>query len=119
MPLSSTRGVGMPGLVAASVISLPSPRVCGGHAAVHVDDVPGGLRRARAREEDDRLGDVLGVDVYAENRAAAVEGGQLTLGHAVRARALGLPLRRPDRGTFNHRVGVDRVHADAVSSAFL
>ena len=51
-----------------------SSRVGGGDAAVDVDDVAGRLRRARPGEEGDRLGDVLGVDVDAELRAAAVEG---------------------------------------------
>src|SRR5206468_6932638 len=72
-----------------------SPGVCGGDAAVDVDDVSGGLRRARAGEEGDRLRDVLRVDVDAETRPAPVEAGQVLGVDAVRARALGLPVGRP------------------------
>src|SRR4051794_10252163 len=56
-----------------------SARVGGGYAAVDVDDVAGGLGGARAGEEGDRLGDVLGEHVHAEPRPRAVERRQVLL----------------------------------------
>src|SRR5439155_16538992 len=45
----------------------------GRDTAVDVDDVAGRLRRAVAREEGDRLRDVLGVDVDLEGRPRSEE----------------------------------------------
>ena len=67
----------------------------------------------------DRLGHVLGVDVDAELRARAVERLQVALVDAVRARALGLPVGRPDARALDHGVRVDGVHADPVRAALL
>src|SRR5436309_14564867 len=90
------------------------PGVRGGHAAVDVDDVSGRFGRARAREERDRLGDVFGEHGDAELRSALVEGLQFVRADAVRARAFGLPVGRPDARALDHRVGVDGVDANPV-----
>src|SRR5438445_2001171 len=39
--------------------------------------------------------------------------------YAVRARALGLPVGRPDARARDHRVGIDRVDADPVRASLL
>src|SRR6476659_8754899 len=100
-----------------SCASFALPRVCGGHAAVDVDDISCGLCGTRAGEEGDRLRDVLGQHGDTELRAALVEGLQLVLADAVRAGALGLPVGRPDRRALDHCIRVDGVYANAARSA--
>src|ERR1700745_1412410 len=90
-----------------------------GHAAVDIDDVARRLVGFRAGEERNRLGDVLWEDGDAELRAALIEGLQLVLADAVGARALGLPVGRPDARSLDHGVGVDGVDADPVWPALL
>src|SRR4051794_19745051 len=74
--------------------SLASPGVCGGDAAVDVQDVAGGLGRARACEPGDRLGHVLRLHVDPEPRAAPVVRRQVVLVDAIGGRPLGLPVGR-------------------------
>src|SRR5881409_1527422 len=99
--------------------SFALPGIRGGDAAVDVDYVSGRFGRARAHEERDRLGDVFGEHGDAELRPALVEGLELVLADAVRARAFGLPVGRPDARALDHGVGVDGVDANPVRSAFL
>src|SRR5437867_1302368 len=91
-----------------------SSRVGGRNAAVDVDDVARGLGRARTGEEADRLRDVLGIDVDPQLGATSVESLQLVLLDAVGARALRLPVRRPDARAGDDGVRVDGVDTDAV-----
>src|SRR5207253_8660501 len=100
-----------------SCASFALPGVRGGDAAVDVDDISGRFRGTRAGEERDRLGDVLREHGDAELRSALVEGLQLLLADAVRARALGLPVGRPDARALDDGVGVDGVDADPRGTA--
>src|SRR6266404_674480 len=96
-----------------------SARIRGRDAAVDVDDVPGRLLRTRAGEERDRFGDVLGVDLHLQHASVAIEGGQVVLTHLVGDRARCLPIRRPDAGSFDHRIRIDGVDADPERTAFV
>src|ERR671919_490770 len=119
--ITPASGAWIPVMILISV-DLPAPfssRVGSAEAAVDVEDVAGGLGRSMGREESDRLCYVLGVDVDVKRRPLAIEGRQVFLGDAVGARALRLPLRRPDPGALDDCVRVHGVNADAVRTALL
>src|SRR5882724_12651282 len=96
-----------------------SARIRGRDAAVDVDDVPGRLLGTRAGEERNRFGDVLGIDLHLQHASVAIEGRQVVLTHLVGDRARCLPIRRPDAGSFDHRVRIDGVDADPERTAFV
>src|SRR6476646_7255291 len=96
-----------------------SARIRGRHAAVDVDDVPGRLLGTRARQERNRFGDILGVDLHLQHAPIAIEGRQVVLAHFVGDRARRLPIRRPDAGSFDHRIRIDGVDADPERTAFV
>src|SRR4029078_11772193 len=118
-PFACTGGGGGTGTGSRAPPSHSLPGVRGGDAAVDVDDISGRLGRPRAGEERDRLSDVFGEQGDAELRAALVEGLELVLADAVRARALGLPVGRPDARALDDGIGIDGVDADAVRPALL
>src|ERR687890_2777790 len=81
------------------------------YAAVDVEDVAGAPRRARlGGEVEHGFGYVLRQHVYFEHVALAVVVLELLGLYAVGGRALLAPLRTPDPGSLQYRVGVDGVH---------
>src|SRR5919107_4335775 len=103
-----------------ATISPDLPRVGVFHAAVDVEDVAGTPRRTSFRSEMEHgLGDVLRQHVYLEHVALTVVVLELFGLYAVGGGPLLAPLRAPDPGPLQNRVGVDGVHPDALGSSLL
>src|SRR5215210_2358521 len=87
-----------------SCASFALPRVGGGDTAVDVDHVSGRFSRAGANEKGDRLGHVFRINTDSELRPSAVEALEVVFSNAIRARALRLPVRRPDTRALDHGI---------------